>query len=208
MADVKISQLPSGTANANAVVPATNASGTTTQKVTMGAIAALGGGPPAAHKATHATGGSDALSAADIGAAAASHNHAAGDINSGTLNIARIPTGTTSSTVCIGNDSRLSDARTPTAHKTSHATGGSDALTASDIGAADSSHTHDYDDLTNKPTLFSGDYEDLTNTPPVVVSDPTGITGADAITNIVSLTQAEYDNIVTPSSTTLYVITD
>lgn len=40
------------------------------------------------------------------------------------------------------NDSRLSDARTPTAHKTSHATGGSDALTAADIGAASASHSH------------------------------------------------------------------
>ncbi len=49
-------------------------------------------------------------------AAAASHTHAASDIASGTLNIALIPTGTTSSTVCIGNDARLSDARTPTAH--------------------------------------------------------------------------------------------
>jgi hypothetical protein len=46
----------------------------------------------------------------------ATHTHAAADITSGTLAIARIPTGTTSSTVCIGNDSRLSDSRTPTAH--------------------------------------------------------------------------------------------
>jgi hypothetical protein len=45
-----------------------------------------------------------------------SHTHAATDITSGTLAIARIPTGTTSTTVCIGNDSRLSDVRTPTAH--------------------------------------------------------------------------------------------
>jgi hypothetical protein len=35
-----------------------------------------------------------------------------------------------------------------------------------------------------------------------------GITGADAITNIVSLTQAEYDDIGTPNASTLYIITD
>jgi hypothetical protein len=37
-------------------------------------------------------------------------------------------------------------------------------------------------------------------------SDITGITGADAITNIVSLTQAEYDAIVTKNATTFYII--
>jgi hypothetical protein len=50
-------------------------------------------------------------------------------------------------------------------------------------------------------------YNSLFGVPPVVLSDPTGITGADALTNIVSLTQAEYDAIATPSATTLYVIT-
>lgn len=49
--------------------------------------------------------------------------------------IAHLPTGTTSTTVALGNDPRFTDARTPTAHKTTHATGGSDALTAADIGA-------------------------------------------------------------------------
>ncbi len=44
------------------------------------------------------------------------HTHVASEITSGELAIARIPTGATSSTVCIGNDSRLSDARTPTSH--------------------------------------------------------------------------------------------
>ena len=37
-------------------------------------------------------------------------------------------------------------------------------------------------------------------------SDNTGITGADRITNIVSLTQSEYDAL-TPDATTLYIIT-
>lgn len=41
MADVKISELPAGTANASAVVPATNAAGSLTEKITLGAIAAL-----------------------------------------------------------------------------------------------------------------------------------------------------------------------
>jgi hypothetical protein len=38
----------------------------------------------------------------------------ASDLTAGTVAIGRIPTGSSSSTVCIGNDSRLSDSRTPT----------------------------------------------------------------------------------------------
>jgi hypothetical protein len=41
-----------------------------------------------------------------------------------------------------------------------------------------------------------------------VSSNPTGVTGADAITNIISLTQFEYDAIVTPNLSTLYIITN
>jgi hypothetical protein len=41
----------------------------------------------------------------------------------------------------------LTNARTPTAHASSHASGGSDAITPSAIGAAASSHTHAASDI-------------------------------------------------------------
>ncbi len=50
------------------------------------------------------------------------------NITTGTVNIARLPTGTTSTTVAVGNDARFSDARTPTAHAASHQDGGTDEL--------------------------------------------------------------------------------
>ena len=77
-----------------------------------------------------------------------------------------------------------------------------------------------YSDLSGTPVLAnvatSGAYSDLsgaptnvstfTNDAAYIESDPTGITGADAVTNIVSLTQAEYDAIGTPDASTVYFI--
>lgn len=43
---------------------------------------------------------------------------------------------------------------------------------------------------------------------PSLVSDPTGITGASQITNMVSISQADYNNIGSPDATTFYLIDD
>lgn len=74
---------------------------------------------PSAHKTSHATGGSDALTAADIGAAAASHTHTLSAVtDAGTAASRNVPaTGNAGSTeVVLGSDTRLTDARTPASH--------------------------------------------------------------------------------------------
>ena len=72
-----------------------------------------------------------------------------------------------------------------------------------------------YTDLTGRPTLgtaaaaATGDFATAAQGAKAdtsVQSVITGITGADAITNTVSLTATEYANIVTKSATTLYII--
>lgn len=73
--------------------------------------------------------------------AAVSHAHSAADVTSGTFDIALIPTGTTSTTVCIGNDARLSDARTPTAHNQAWSTITSTPTTRSGYGITDAQKT-------------------------------------------------------------------
>ena len=53
-------------------------------------------------------------------------------VSSGTLSVSF---GTTSSSVCVGNDTRLSDARTPTAHAATHEAGGTDAIPLDTLAA-------------------------------------------------------------------------
>ena len=155
MPDVKIKDLPLAAAVGASVVPVMNTAGTATNSVTLASIAALGGGIPAAHAASHGSAGADPISPSSIGAAAADHAHggisADGKVGStsglplvtgagGSVTVGAF--GTTSGTFCQGDDARITGSRTPTAHAASHATGGSDAITYSAIGAAAAEHAH------------------------------------------------------------------
>lgn len=85
---------------------------------------------PTAHASTHQNGGGDEVATATAAANAIPKAGAGAKLDVGWL-----PTGSTGTTVCIGNDSRLSDARTPTAHATSHKSGGSDAVKLDELAA-------------------------------------------------------------------------
>lgn len=127
-----------------------------------------------AHASTHKTGGSDALAPADIGAAAASHNHTKSQITD--FPTSMTPTAHKASHKTGGSDaiapadigaaaashnhtkSQITDfpsSMTPTAHKATHKTGGSDAIAPADIGAAAASHTHTKSQITDFPSSMT-----------------------------------------------------
>jgi hypothetical protein len=78
---------------------------------------------PPDHATSHKHGGGDEVATATAAANVIPKTGAGGK-----LDIGFIPTGSSSTTVAIGNDSRLSDSRTPTAHSASHKHGGADEV--------------------------------------------------------------------------------
>jgi len=96
---------------------------------------------PSAHASTHATGQADAITAANIGAADASHTHAF-------LGLTDTPSsysGQASRVVRVNSGAtalEFVEASAPGAHASTHADGGSDEITPAAIGAAADDHTH------------------------------------------------------------------
>ena len=117
----------------------------------------------------------------------------------GGLNTPSASTGT----IALTNDSRFTDERVPTAAGLTSKFGTNKATLADGdkVTILDSA-----DSDAPKHGLFSLVKSTLANL--FVKSETTGITGADRVTNIVSLTQAEYDAIGSPDASTLYIITD
>ena len=128
----------------------------------------------------------------------------------GTLTVDFATSGTSSSTQAVrADDTRLSNARTPSAHKSTHATGGTDALTASDIGAAATSHSHG--NITSAGAIGStSGLPIITTASGVLTAGSFGTTsgtfceGSDS--RIGKVTDANYGDITVSSTGTVWTI--
>ena len=156
------------------------------------------------------------------------------DLTSHTSNTSN-PHSVTASQVGLGSVDNTSDADKPVstatqtalnlkaddADLTSHTgnTSNPHSVTAAQVGLGSANNTSDADKPVSTATQTALDDKqgilaegafvdgDKTRLDKSVISDTTGVTGADQVTNLISLTQAEYD-ATTPAASTLYIITD
>jgi hypothetical protein len=109
-----VASVPTSRTNLGLGTAATADTGTGPANVILGNDARLTDArPPGVHAASHATGGSDPVTPASIGASAPGHVHAGTDITTGTVAYGRLPVGVIASTVAAGDDARFTDQRTP-----------------------------------------------------------------------------------------------
>jgi hypothetical protein len=109
----------------------------------------------------------------------------------------------TKTNIGLGNVDNTSDANKPVSTATQTAiTTAVAGVTKTSIGLGNVDNTSD----ANKPVSTAQQTAIDAAVEGMVVSDTTGVAGADVITNVISLTQAEYDEIDVPDTATLYVI--
>lgn len=84
---------------------------------------------------------------------------------------------------------------------------GADVTDTTNVTAAGALMDSEVTNLAAVKAFDPADYATPSDIANMVESDTTGVTGADAVTNMMSLTQAEYDAI-TPNASTFYIITD
>lgn len=154
-----------GTAAARDVPASGNA--TSTQCV-LGSDTRLGAAAtPLAHASSHAAAGSDPITPNSIGAAAASHTHTVSQItDAGSAATKAAPSAgvnANSVQVVMGDDTRLTDTRTPASHNHSGSeiTSGTVAFARLPTGTSSSTiaigdHTHTFASLTSKPATLAG----------------------------------------------------
>jgi hypothetical protein len=182
MPDTFISQLPLSSAAADAVVAADSGDGTVTNKVTLASIAALGGGAPASHAATHGSAGTDPITPAAIGAVAT---------NDARLTNARAPTGHASSHGSAGTDPI-----TPAAIGAALASHQHTLSAVTDAGTAASRNVPAVGNASSTEVVLGSDGRLIDSRVPTSHATSHRSTGADAITPVVltpSLTTSQND---------------
>lgn len=171
MPDTTISQLPSSSAAAQAVVAADSADGSVTNKVTLASIAALGGGSPASHAASHGSAGSDPITPAAIGAVAT---------NDSRLTDSRSPTNHASSHGSAGTDPI-----TPAAIGAATASHTHLLASITDAGTAASRNAPSTGNATSAQVVLGSDTRLTDSRSPTSHASSHRSTGADAVTPVV-----------------------
>ena len=169
---------------------------------------------------------SKVLTAAERAAIAANTSHTGNTSNPHSVTATQIGLGNVDNTadadkpISTATQTALDD-KADDADLTSHTSDTSNphSVTATQIGLGSVDNTADADKPVSTATQAALDDKqdilaegafvdgDKTRLDKSVINDTAGVTGADQVTNLISLTQAEYDAI-TPGASTLYIITD
>ena len=142
----------------------------------------------------------DRLDEVETGKSNIDHTHTHTDVTDlGTA--ALVDTGTGATNVILGNDARLTDARTPNAHAASHVSAGSDPLTIDQSQVTDL--TTDLSSKVEKTTLNANSvlYAVTDDTPAALAVGASTVVGRKATGDVVAMTATEAKNVLAITNT-------